>query len=75
LPEIEDSGFESYDPSTAVRAELERGQREEELRALMEELGRLNDEAVERARRDPPPATVAAYRDVYGELPEGWPPE
>jgi hypothetical protein len=41
----------------------------------MEELGHLNDEAVERARLEPPPATVAAYRDVYGELPEGWPPE
>ena len=75
LPDIEDSGFESYDPSMAVHAEFEPGQREEELRAFMEELGRLNDEAVERARREPPPATVTAYRDAYGELPEGWPPE
>jgi len=57
-----------------VRAELEREKRGEEFRALEEELDRAHEEAVERARRMPPPPTVAAYRDVYGRFPIGWPP-
>jgi hypothetical protein len=74
LPEEDDTGFEAYDPSEAVRTEFERSKREEEFRALEEKLNRAHDEALERARRMPPPPTVAAYRDVYGVLPEGWPP-
>jgi hypothetical protein len=74
LSERDDEGFETYDPSVAVRAELERGKQEEELRALEEKLDRAHEEAVERARHEPPPSAVAAYRDVYGALPEGWPP-
>lgn len=31
-------------------------------------------EALEIAKDRPPPATVAAYRQVYGEFPRGWPP-
>jgi hypothetical protein len=31
-------------------------------------------EALELAKDRPPPATVHAYRQVYGELPRGWPP-
>lgn len=74
VSEEDDGGFEEYDPSTAVRAELEHEEREEEFRALEEELDRAHDEAVEQAHRMPPPPTVSAYRDVYGVLPIGWPP-
>lgn len=73
LPEAEEEDFEAYDPSRAVQAELERGRREEEFRALKEKLDRMHEQAVARARHLPPPSTVAAYRDVYGVLPEGWP--
>lgn len=31
-------------------------------------------EALELAKDRPPPATVVAYRQVYGEFPRGWPP-
>jgi hypothetical protein len=36
-------------------------------------LGRMHEEAVARARHEPLPATVSAYREVYRRLPEGWP--
>lgn len=60
-----------YDPSEAVRAELER--ESAPATDLAAELDRLYEEAVERARDRPLPAIVAAYRDVYGRLPGGWP--
>lgn len=60
-----------YDPSEAVRAELER--ETSPANDLAAELDRLYEEAVERARDRPLPVIVAAYRDVYGRLPTGWP--
>lgn len=36
-------------------------------------LDRAHEEAVRKARERPLPALVAAYRRVYGRLPEGWP--
>lgn len=62
-----------YDPSRAVRAELDRADREREAQALAEELERAYREAIAEARRRPLPAVVAAYRDVFGALPAGWP--
>jgi hypothetical protein len=62
-----------YDPSEAVRAELEGRGRREELEALSSQLDEAYEEAVRRARHEPLPATVAAYREVFGALPDGWP--
>lgn len=66
-------GFLDYDPSDAFRSNLERAERAEEREALAEALERDHREAIRRARHEPLPATVAAYRDVFGRLPEGWP--
>lgn len=66
-------GYLTYDPSDAVRADLSVGEEERELRSLREEIERRNAEAVRRARHEPLPPAVAAYREVYGRLPEGWP--
>ena len=63
----------AYDPSRAVQAELDRAERERETWAFEQELESAYREAVEDARRRPLPAAVAAYRDVYGKLPVGWP--
>lgn len=63
----------TYDPSDAVRKELERKAREEELRRLREELEEAYREQVRRARDEPLPPLVAGYREAYGRLPEGWP--
>ena len=67
------SGYLSYDPGDAVRTELSAGEEERELGSLQEEIERRNTEAVRRARHEPLPPAVAAYREVYGRLPEGWP--
>lgn len=42
-------------------------------RAFAASLERAHVEAVRKARELPLPAMVAAYRKVYGRLPEGWP--
>jgi hypothetical protein len=39
-----------------------------------EELDAGYRRAAEKAAAGPPPATVEAYRGVYGGLPRGWPP-
>jgi hypothetical protein len=41
---------------------------------LHESLEEGHREALEISKDRPPPATVAAYRQVYGEFPRGWPP-
>ena len=61
-----------YDPSRAVAAELERANESSD-DDLEVSLDRMHDEAVARARNESLPATVAAYRNVYGRLPQGWP--
>lgn len=65
--------LESYDPSEAVRAELEEAERTEQVQEFDEQLDRAYEEDLHAARDAPLPATVAAYREVYGHLPEGWP--
>lgn len=67
------SGYPSHDPDDAVGAGLSAGEEERELGSLQEEIERRNAEAVRRARHELLPPAVAAYREVYGRLPEGWP--
>ncbi|MBI4546280.1 MAG: hypothetical protein HY703_13885 [Gemmatimonadetes bacterium] len=65
--------WSSYDPSEAVKAELEEAERAKELETLADKLQRWYEDDVRRARHEPLPAIVAAYREVFGGLPEGWP--
>ncbi|MBI2203449.1 MAG: hypothetical protein HYU41_06320 [Candidatus Rokubacteria bacterium] len=58
-------------PGEPLAASLERERERTELQALMDDTHR---EALERAKDQPPPATVIAYRRVYGTEPPGWPP-
>lgn len=71
-PGARDDGL-SYDPSEAVRAEVERAERDREIEALRAGLDEAADETIRRAREEPLPPIVAAYREVFGRLPEGWP--
>lgn len=50
---------------------MERDRQRAELHEMLEAGHR---EALEFAKDRPPPATVAAYRQVYEEFPRGWPP-
>jgi hypothetical protein len=68
-----DAAFTDYDPGRSLEAELERSRRQAELDELRRSLDAAYEEALEQARNRPLPAVVAAYREVFGELPEGWP--
>jgi hypothetical protein len=64
----------NYSPSEALAKEEEQKQHDRELAELRESLDEGYREAVEEALNAPPPATVRAYRAVYGHFPRGWPP-
>jgi hypothetical protein len=66
--------WEGYSPSAAVARDLERRQREADAARFEAELDAMYRESVAKARHGPPPSTVAAYRQIYGRLPIGWPP-
>lgn len=63
-----------YDPSEAFAREQQERNRQQELFELQKSLDQAYRESVKEARRNPPPATVQAYRQVYGHWPDGWPP-
>jgi hypothetical protein len=67
--------WEGYDPSRAFQQQQEDVEREREVRQMREQLDEAYREAVDKARQGPPPHTVAAYTNVYGVFPQGWPPE
>ncbi|MEP7001565.1 MAG: hypothetical protein ABI969_13855 [bacterium] len=64
----------AYDPSTAIESELRRAEFARQTEEFREHFDEIRREAVADALRQPPPPIVAAYRDVYGHLPDGWPP-
>jgi hypothetical protein len=64
----------SYSVSQAAVAELESQGRRVELERFRAELREANARAREEAIHHPPPATVRAYRQVYGRDPRGWLP-
>jgi hypothetical protein len=69
-----DKAGATYSVSQAAVAELETQRRRAEVQRLRTELREANARAREEALDRPPPATVRAYRQVYGRDPRGWPP-
>jgi len=69
-----DEHTEPYSVSEGAASELKAQKRRTELERLRAELAQSNAEAREEAMDQPPPATVRAYRHVYGRDPRGWPP-
>lgn len=63
-----------YSASEGAVAELKAQQRRAELERTRAEFAAMNARAREDALDGPPPATVRAYRHVYGRDPDGWPP-
>ena len=59
------------DDTADLADRMEQDRQRAELHEILEEGHR---EALEIAKDRPPPATVAAYRQVYGDFPHGWPP-
>ncbi len=66
--------WEDYDPEKAWAKEKEAKRHDEEVARMRETIEEGNREAMAAARHNPPPKTVVAYQNVYGRLPEGWPP-
>ncbi len=73
-PPSDEPEWAGYDPSAAFEEDEEERKREKESAELREQLDDGYREAVEAAQEQEPPATVTAYRAVYGHLPDGWPP-
>ena len=69
-----DKSGEGYSVSQAALAEVEAQKRRAEVERFRTELREANARAREEAMDRPPPATVRAYRQVYGRDPRGWPP-
>jgi len=72
--EPQEPEWASYDPSKALAEEQERAEHDAETASFREKLDEAHRHDVERAANQPPPNTVAAYQQVYGHLPLGWPP-
>lgn len=70
--ESEPKNPESYNPEKAMQEELEREERKKQSDKLRRRLDEAYEEAREKAKFEPPPEIVAAYRQVYGRWPEGW---
>jgi hypothetical protein len=62
-----------YSASEALAKEAEDRQRDQGRAEFREQLEEGRKEAIEEALQRPPPAIVQAYRNVYGEWPQGWP--
>jgi hypothetical protein len=63
-----------YSPSGAFEREAKKAEAEAEHARLAAEMDKIDAEARADARSQPPPETVAAYMDVFGRWPTGWPP-
>lgn len=70
--EAEDMG--AYSPSEAFGKEQEREERRRESEKMRAELDEIYRQSCEEACKKPPPATVRAYREIFGRVLEGWPP-
>ena len=69
-----DEPSREYSVSRAAVAELEAQQRRADVERFRAELREGNARARQEAMDRPPPATVRAYRQVYGRDARGWPP-
>lgn len=65
---------EGYSVTEGAVAEVEAQKRRADVERFRAELREANARAREEAMDRPPPATVHAYREVYGRDPRGWPP-
>jgi hypothetical protein len=66
--------METYDPAKTIAEEIEKKEKEKNSKDLEEKICQLNRKAADEAAQGEPPRIVAAYRDVYGHFPDGWPP-
>ncbi len=57
----------------ALQKEAERERRKKETTEMRKKFDEIYKESVEKAKFEPLPKIVSAYKNVYGKLPKGWP--
>ena len=62
-----------YNPVKAMEQQMEAGQKKAEMNRLQEKLDESYREEYEAAKYKLPPPEVRAYRNIYGQLPQGFP--
>jgi len=75
LKEQSEPEWTGYSPEESLAQQRDDEEHDAELAKMRESLDEGYREAVEKARRLPPPPTVSAYRTVHGHNPRGWPPQ
>jgi len=73
-PEVSNAGPGDYSPSQSFERESEQAKEDAEHARMVAELDEIDAKARAEARSVPPPATVAAYAEVFARFPLGWPP-
>ena len=63
-----------YSPSEAFEREAKQAAEDAENQSLAAECDEMDAKLRAEARTKPPPEIVAAYRDIFGDWPPGWPP-
>jgi hypothetical protein len=63
----------NYNPNKALEEEMERNKQEQESQGLQERLDESYYEALEEAKHKPLPKTVQAYKNIFGNTPDGFP--
>ncbi len=74
----EESGepeWANYSPEAELEKDEANREKDRDIAEMRESLDEGYRESVEAALEQPPPTTVRAYKEVFGEWPNGWPPE
>ena len=71
-PSDEDN-LKNYNPETAVQKELELTEKDKQTKKFQEELNKIYKEEYENAKYKPLCPMVQAYKNIYGQLPNGHP--
>jgi hypothetical protein len=69
----QDDDPSTYYPGKAMEQKMEYAAKEKEKEQIMERLDIINEEEYEDAKYKKPPPIAQAYRNVYGQLPFGYP--
>lgn len=69
----DEDNLKNYKPETAVQKELELTEKDKQTKKFQEELDKIYKEEYEKAKYKPLSPMVQAYKNIYGQLPNGHP--
>lgn len=69
----EETPAEEYNPQQAILNEVEDKKKREEVEKLRQELDNAYQQELEEAKLKPPPLLVQAYKNIFGQFPDGFP--